>query len=106
MLTEITLKSVEDFFHGDNDMVDELGKLDKKIKELETQARSLKAQLIAKGVGKYAGLDYVAEVQHYSRATINAKLVRDMLEEDVVKSVTDIKYVDAVIVKPLEVNHV
>ena len=106
MLTELTLKAVEDFFQAPTDTVDELGKLDKQIKELEARARQLKAQLIARGVGKYAGLDYLAEVQHYDRATINPKLVREMVDPEIVSAVTEVKGVDAVVVKAKEVENV
>ena len=81
--------------------IDQLGIIDRQIKELEATARKIKAELIARGIGRYEGEQYWAEVQHYDRTTINPKLVRDMLPEDVVKSVTETKGVDAVVVKSL-----
>jgi PHP family Zn ribbon phosphoesterase len=84
-------------------MIDELGIINQQIQELESTARKLKAELIARGVGKYSGLDFVAEVQHYDRATINPILVREFGTTDFVAQVTQIKPVDAVVVKRVTV---
>jgi hypothetical protein len=98
MLTELTLKQIDDFFNADN-LVDELGAIDQQIKALESTARRMKADLIARGVGKYQGTKFVAEVQHYDRAQISPKLVREMVDPDIVSAVTEIKQIDAVVVK-------
>lgn len=82
-------------------MIDNLGTINKQIAELEAQARKIKAALIAQGVGKYEGSEYFAEVQHYERATINPILVREFCDEELVRQVTQVKAVDAVVVKPL-----
>jgi hypothetical protein len=81
--------------------VDNLGAINQQIAELETMARKIKAELIARGVGKYEGTSYIAEVQHYDRAQINPKLVREMVDPEIVSAVTEIKSVDAVVVKHL-----
>jgi hypothetical protein len=83
------------------DTVDKLGTINQQIAELEATARKIKAELIARGVGKYAGSSYIAEVQHYDRAQINPKLVREMVDPEIVSAVTEIKQVDAVVVKHL-----
>ena len=59
-----------------NDIIDELGVINKTIAELEAVARKLKAELIARGVGEYEGLAFYATVTHYDRATISPTLVR------------------------------
>ena len=82
-------------------IIDQLGEVDRIIKENEAIARKLKAELIAKGVGKYEGSQYWVEVQHYDRATINPVLVREMCDPEIVSAVTQVKAVDAVVVKPL-----
>ena len=82
-------------------IIDQLGEVDRIIKENEAIARKLKAELIAKGVGKYEGRQYWVEVQHYDRATINPVLVREMCGPEIVSAVTQVKAVDAVVVKPL-----
>jgi hypothetical protein len=38
-------------------------------------------------------------VQHYDRAQISPKLVREMADENFVSAVTEIKQIDAVVVK-------
>jgi hypothetical protein len=81
--------------------VDQLGAIDRQIKDLEAVARKLKAELIARGVGKYEGEQYYAEVQHYDRATINPILVREFADEEFVRNVTQVKAIDAVVVKSL-----
>lgn len=81
--------------------IDKLGAVNQAIAELEATARKLKAELIAKGIGTYQGEYFTAEVQHYDRATINPKLVREMIDADLVSAVTEIKPVDAVVVRPL-----
>lgn len=101
MLQEITLRTIEDFFQHHDDIIDELGTIDKQIKELESAARRIKGELIARGIGKYAGANYIAEVQHYDRATISPKLVRELIDPELVQAVTETKAVDAVVVRPL-----
>ena len=81
------------------DTVDNLGTINQQIAELESMARKIKAELIARGVGKYEGTSFIAEVQHYDRAQINPKLVREMVDPEIVSAVTEIKSVDAVVVK-------
>lgn len=85
-----------------DNMIDDLGIIDAQIKELEAKARKIKQVLIAQGVGKYTGMDFFAEVQHYDRATINPVLVRELADEDFVARVTQVKPVDAVVVKRVE----
>jgi hypothetical protein len=82
-------------------IIDQLGEVDRIIKENEAIARKLKAELITRGVGKYEGSQYWVEVQHYDRATINPVLVREMCDPEIVSAVTQVKAVDAVVVKPL-----
>lgn len=101
MLEQITLKAIDDFFKPDTNQVDELGQLDRQIKALEAQARKIKDALIAQGVGKYEGTQFFAEVQHYDRATISPILVREFGTTDFVAQVTQMKPVDAVVVKSL-----
>jgi hypothetical protein len=101
MLETITLKAIDDFFQSSTNQVDELGRLDKQIKELEAQARKIKQALIAQGAGKYQGTEYFAEVQHYDRATISPILVKEFGTTDFVAQVTQVKAIDAVVVKPL-----
>lgn len=83
--------------------IDQLGIIDTQIKELEATARKLKAELIARGVGKYEGSEFMAEVQRYDRATINPILVREFGTTDFVAQVTQCKTIDAVVVKRVQV---
>lgn len=85
------------------ELVDQLGVLKQTIDELESTARKLKAELIRRGVGTYEGAKFFAEVQHYDRATISPALVRKLSNDEFVKQVTEVKPIDAVVVKPLEV---
>lgn len=85
-----------------DNMIDDLGLINQQIADLEAQARKIKQVLIAKGVGKYTGMDFFAEVQHYDRATIDPTLVRKLADEDFVSSVTSVKPVDAVVVKRVQ----
>ena len=84
------------------DLVDQLGTIKQAIDELEATARKFKTELIKRGVGTYEGSRFFAEVQHYDRATISPVLVRKLSNDEFVKSVTEVKPVDAVVVKPLE----
>lgn len=85
-----------------DNMIDDLGIINQQIKELEATARKLKQELIARGVGKYAGMDFIAEVQHYPRETINPILVREFGDEDLIKQVTQVNMIDAVVVKRVQ----
>jgi hypothetical protein len=82
-------------------IIDELGLINQTIAQLEADARKIKAKLISRGVGKYNGTLFFAEVRHYDRATISPKLVREVLDADLIPSVTELKQVDAVVVKSL-----
>jgi len=84
-------------------MIDDLGLINQQIAELESTARKLKAELISRGIGKYAGLDFVAEVQHYDRASIDPALVREICDVTTVAKVTTIKPIDAVVVRRVTV---
>jgi hypothetical protein len=84
-----------------DDLVDQLGTIKQAIDELEATARKFKTELIRRGVGTYEGAKFFAEVQHYDRATISPVLVRKFSNEEFVKSVTEVKAIDAVVVKPL-----
>jgi hypothetical protein len=86
-----------------DNMIDDLGIINQQIKELESSARRIKQELIARGVGKYAGMDFIAEVQHYPRETINPILVREFGDEDLIRQVTQVNMVDAVVVKRVTV---
>lgn len=82
-----------------DNMIDDLGIINQQIAELESTARKIKQELIARGVGKYEGVDFVAEVQHYDRATINPILVKEFATKDFIAQVTQVKPVDAVVVR-------
>jgi PHP family Zn ribbon phosphoesterase len=82
-----------------DNMIDDLGIINQQIAELESTARKIKQELIARGVGKYAGMDFMAEVQHYDRATISPILVKEFGTADFVAQVTQVRPVDAVVVK-------
>ena len=82
-------------------IVDELGLINSKIKELETAAAAIKKDLIARGIGAYAGLEYVAAVKHYSKAVISPKLVRELAAPDFVDLVTTIQNIDSVTIEAL-----
>ena len=86
-----------------DNMIDDLGIINQQIAELESTARKIKNELIARGVGKYAGMDFVAEVQHYDRATIDPVMVRKLADADFVAQVTQVKAVVAVVVKRVTV---
>jgi hypothetical protein len=85
-----------------DNMIDDLGIINQQIKELESSARRIKQELIARGVGKYAGMDFVAEVQHYPRETINPILVREFGDESLIRQVTQVNMVDAVVVRKVQ----
>jgi hypothetical protein len=83
--------------------VDNLGVINQRIAELEATARKIKSELIARGAGKYEGAQYIAEVQHYERATISPVLVKEFATSEFVAQVTQVKPVDAVVVKQIGV---
>lgn len=70
------------------EIVDELGAVNKAIKELEATARKLKAELIAKGVGTYAGEQFSANVTEFDQARIVPELVRKHADKTFVSLVT------------------
>lgn len=102
MLNETTLQAINDFYAPSGSVVDELGIVDRQIKELETIKAGLKEKLLASGVGIYHGKHFFADVQEYDRENISAPLVRKLSNEEFVKQVTTIQHIKAVVVKPLE----
>lgn len=101
-MLDIKIPSFTDMPTYTDPLVDELGVIKQRIDELEAIARKLKGELISRGAGTYSGERFYAEVQHYDRATISPVLVRKLSDEAFVKQVTEVKAVDAVVVKPLE----
>jgi hypothetical protein len=106
MLQEITMRQIDDYFHksGISD-IDELGAVDRQIKDLEAIKAKLKARILSRGVGFHKGSIFVAEVQEYDRAAISPILVKEFGTTDFVQQVTQMQHVKAVIVKLLETNH-
>ena len=102
MLNEITLKAIEDFYEPSDSLVDELGIVDRQIRELEEIKSKLKSKLLSNGIGTYYGKHFTADVQEYDRENISAPLVRKLSNEEFVKSVTTVQHIKAVVVKPLE----
>ena len=102
MLQEITLRAIDDYFQKPTDVIDELGHIDQEIKQLEQRARVLKAELISRGKGLYAGVRFTAEVQEYDRNTISAILVKQHAHPDFIPLVTQVQHVKSVTLKPLE----
>jgi hypothetical protein len=86
-----------------NIIVDELGKVNDAIAELEATASKLKAELKLRNAGVYYGALYSAEVQEYDRENISAPLVRKYANLDFVKQVTVTQHVKAVVVEKLAV---
>lgn len=86
-----------------DDLVDQLGIIKQEMDKLEAKSRAFKLELIRRGVGVYEGSKFFAEVQHYDRATISPILVRKMVSPEIVSLVTEVKPIDAVVIKPLGV---
>jgi hypothetical protein len=81
-------------------IIDELGVINQTIAELDATARRLKARIIAeRGIGQHDGEKFFADVQEYDRTTISPKLVRELVDPDIVSAVTEIKHIQAVVVK-------
>jgi hypothetical protein len=80
-------------------IVDELGIVNVRIAELEATARKLKAELIARGIGKYEGTQYFAEVLEYDRENISAPLVRQLADSEFIRKVTTSQHIKSVVVK-------
>jgi hypothetical protein len=103
MLQEITLRAIDDFFQPIGaSTVDQLGVIDRQIKELEAAARKLKDKLLESGAGQYYGKHFSAEVQEYDRNTISATLVKQHAHPDFLPLVTQVQHVKAVVVKPID----
>jgi hypothetical protein len=103
MLQEITMRQIDDYFHksGISD-IDELGAVDRQIKDLEAIKAKLKARVLSRGPGFHKGSTFVAEVQEYDRATISAILVKEYGTTEFVQQVTQVQHVKAVVVKPID----
>jgi hypothetical protein len=103
MLQEITMRQIDDYFQksGISD-IDELGAVDRQIKDLEAIKAKLKARILSRGAGTYEGSKFIAEVQEYDRAAISPILVKEYGTIEFVQQVTQIQHVKAVLVKPID----
>jgi hypothetical protein len=104
-MISLTLDQVEEFFKPATDIVDELGAIDQRIKELDAVKAKLKAKLLERGTGFHKGMQYIAEVQEYDRENISAPLVRQLSDEAFIKAVTTVQHIKAVVVKPLAADN-
>ena len=104
-MISITLEQVEALCQPVEQLVDELGAVDRQLKDLETIKSKLKARLLERGTGFHKGMQYVAEVQEYDRDQISAPLVRQLSDEAFIKAVTTVQHVKAVVVKPLAADN-
>ena len=84
--------------------VDQLGAINKAIAELEATARKLKARIQSRGVGVQFGERFMADVTEYDRTQLNPKLVRELVDADVVSACTEIKHITSVTVKEARIN--
>lgn len=101
-MISITLEQVEALCQPVEELVDELGIVDRQLKELEITKAKLKARLVERGPGMHKGMQFIAEVQEYDRDQISAPLVRQLSDEAFIRAVTTVQHVKAVVVKPLE----
>jgi hypothetical protein len=85
------------------EIVDELGAVNLRIKELEVTARKLKAELIARGVGTYEGEQFSANVTEFDQARIVPDLVRKFADKDFVSMVTVVDHKTMVTVNSVAV---
>lgn len=83
-------------------IIDQYGAVDAQIKELEAIKAKLKSELVSRGKGYYSGKDFQVEVQEYPRDQISTNMVRQLADEDFVKSVTVTQQIKAVVVNRLE----
>ena len=100
-MLQITLNQINSYFQPEAEIVDELGAIDQQIKQLDAVKARLKAKLLERGTGFHKGMQFMAEVQEYDRATISATLVKEFGTADFVQQVTQMQHVKAVVVKPL-----
>lgn len=82
-------------------VIDQLGVVNRRISELEEIAGKLKKELLARGIGKYEGEKFTAEVKHYDRTQISPALVRELADKDFVSMVTEVRHVESVIVRAI-----
>ena len=83
-------------------IIDNLGAVNEQIQQLEAQARKLKQVLIDRGVGRYEGTQFFADVQHYTRQSISPILVKEFASEEFITQVTLTNPVNAVVVRRVQ----
>jgi len=101
-MLQVTLDQINDYFQPEAEIVDELGTVYQRIKELKVTEAKLKAKLLERGTGFHKGTQYIAEVQEYDRPNISAILVKEYGTTEFVQQVTQMQHIKAVVVKPLE----
>ena len=71
---------------------------------LEATAAKLKARIKAKGLGLHMGERFYAEVLEYDRPQLNTKLVKEMVDAEVISACTEIKHIQSINVKEIQPN--
>ena len=81
--------------------IDELASIQQAMATLEATASKLKARIKARGLGLHQGEKYYAEVLSYDRPQLNTKLVREVVDADILASCTELKHINSIVVKPI-----
>ena len=84
--------------------IDELASIQQAMATLEATASKLKARIKAKGLGMHLGERYYAEGLEYDRAQLNTKMVKEMVDAEVISACTEIKHIQSINVKEITPN--
>lgn len=84
--------------------IDELASIQQAMATLETTAAKLKARIKAKGLGLHMGEKYYAEILAYDRPQLNTKLVKELVDADIISACTELKHITSINVKEIQPN--
>jgi hypothetical protein len=83
-------------FKNNASLVDQLGRLQAQIADLEAKEKALKAALVAAGVGAYEGELFRATVSASERSTLDMAAVREKLSPQFLRAHTKVTPVNTV----------
>jgi len=82
--------------------IDELASIQQAMATLEATAAKLKARIKAKGLGLHMGERFYAEVLSYDRPQLNTKLMKELVDDEIISACTELKHITSINVKAVQ----
>lgn len=82
--------------------IDELASIQQAMATLEATAAKLKARIKSRGLGLHMGEKFYAEVLEYDRPQLNTKMVKELVDPEIISACTELKHIQSINVKAIQ----